>query len=285
MENEYDHGEMVKQFAEEGNGIKVPNDCISIPKAEALFLLRMQVSEAIELAQTVCYTPQEAVELVEHAIRCHDSSPRPPFFSKKKSENGLSQFIHQEIDDLIRFQASCWIKLAKSVSHDAMQAEKHVLEAMKTDIHYDYKRPTDILEIIKEQADALIDSWYYGLHIMCKYGLHTLLSGTKISEMHETLEIGPRGLNQTFTFALHDFDLARQQMLAIVDSWVYGFGRCLQHGINLHPFFKEVHAANMNKRFNDGTFHKRPEDGKIIKPPNWKEPDLIKIVKEQMKQI
>jgi len=40
--------------------------------------------------------------------------------------------------------------------------------------------------------------------------------------------------------------------------------------------FDLVHGANMAKRFPDGKFHKR-EDGKIIKPDGWQEPDIKKL--------
>jgi predicted HAD superfamily Cof-like phosphohydrolase len=48
-------------------------------------------------------------------------------------------------------------------------------------------------------------------------------------------------------------------------------------GNNNMPFnavFDAVHAANMNKKWADGTFHRRLEDGKVIKPDNWQEADL-----------
>jgi predicted HAD superfamily Cof-like phosphohydrolase len=44
--------------------------------------------------------------------------------------------------------------------------------------------------------------------------------------------------------------------------------------------FEEVHRSNMAKRFPDGTFHKR-DDGKVIKPPGWVEPDLRQYVENR----
>jgi hypothetical protein len=46
--------------------------------------------------------------------------------------------------------------------------------------------------------------------------------------------------------------------------------------------FNLVHEANMNKKFPDGTFHKNDE-GKIIKPPNWVEPNVVEEVAEWIK--
>ena len=47
---------------------------------------------------------------------------------------------------------------------------------------------------------------------------------------------------------------------------------------SLDEVFIEVHKANMNKIHPDGTVHRR-EDGKILKPEGWKEPDIISVIK------
>lgn len=54
------------------------------------------------------------------------------------------------------------------------------------------------------------------------------------------------------------------------DSWIFA----QKHNVELNNIFKVVHDANMAKKWPDGKFHKR-EDGKIIKPDGWKEPDII----------
>jgi predicted HAD superfamily Cof-like phosphohydrolase len=48
----------------------------------------------------------------------------------------------------------------------------------------------------------------------------------------------------------------------------------IEHNMPFNAVFDAVHAANMNKRWADGTFHRRPEDGKVIKPDGWQEADL-----------
>jgi len=45
------------------------------------------------------------------------------------------------------------------------------------------------------------------------------------------------------------------------------------HEFDLDSLFNVVHAANMAKRFPDGTFHRR-DDGKVIKPDGWQEADV-----------
>lgn len=44
---------------------------------------------------------------------------------------------------------------------------------------------------------------------------------------------------------------------------------------NLDAAFKLVHEANMKKRFPDGTFHLRKEDGKVLKPPGFQDPVFL----------
>jgi len=67
---------------------------------------------------------------------------------------------------------------------------------------------------------------------------------------------------------------------AMVDMWYYMLNAAAKKGVNLSKIFDVVHTANMAKRFPDGEFHRR-EDGKIIKPPNWKEPDIEAEIKTQ----
>lgn len=69
---------------------------------------------------------------------------------------------------------------------------------------------------------------------------------------------------------------AQADALADIVYYIYDTG-FRYAGYNVSDIVKEVHKANMNKRFPDGTFHRR-EDGKIIKPTGWMEPDLYKIL-------
>ena len=57
---------------------------------------------------------------------------------------------------------------------------------------------------------------------------------------------------------------------------VYGAGHA--YGINLDKCFKEVHASNMSKLGPDGKPIYR-EDGKVLKGPDYREPNLEKFVK------
>ena len=73
--------------------------------------------------------------------------------------------------------------------------------------------------------------------------------------------------------------LGKKSMLEIADALtdilyvVYGAGHAF--GIDLDDCFHEVHSSNMTKLGADG----RPlyrEDGKVMKGPNYREPDLTK---------
>jgi predicted HAD superfamily Cof-like phosphohydrolase len=75
--------------------------------------------------------------------------------------------------------------------------------------------------------------------------------------------------------------LGKKSMLEIADALtdilyvVYGAGHAF--GIDLDECFNEVHRSNMTKLGEDG----RPvyrEDGKVMKGPNYSEPDLLPFV-------
>jgi predicted HAD superfamily Cof-like phosphohydrolase len=75
--------------------------------------------------------------------------------------------------------------------------------------------------------------------------------------------------------------LGRGSLLEVADALtdilyvVYGAGHAF--GIDLDDCFHEVHSSNMTKLGEDG----RPiyrEDGKVMKGPNYREPDLAKYV-------
>jgi len=77
-------------------------------------------------------------------------------------------------------------------------------------------------------------------------------------------------------------ELIAEQADAFVDVYYFMQNAACKKGINLSKIFQVVHKANMNKRFPDGMFHKR-EDGKIIKPLNWEEPNVTKEIINQFK--
>ena len=51
------------------------------------------------------------------------------------------------------------------------------------------------------------------------------------------------------------------------------FGTAQRPGVDLDTAFKIVHRGNMEKIHPDGSYRVR-EDGKILKPEGWKQPDM-----------
>ncbi len=77
-----------------------------------------------------------------------------------------------------------------------------------------------------------------------------------------------------------DSKVIAEQYDAFVDAWYYMLNAAAKKGVNLSSIFNVVHGANMAKRWPDGTFHRRA-DGKVEKPPGWKEPDLVNEINRQ----
>ncbi len=62
-----------------------------------------------------------------------------------------------------------------------------------------------------------------------------------------------------------------EQADALVDAIYYICDTAVRHGLNLDPLFEIVHRANMQKVV-DGHVIRR-EDGKIMKPDCWQDPE------------
>lgn len=70
---------------------------------------------------------------------------------------------------------------------------------------------------------------------------------------------------------------------ALVDSYYYSLNISAKHGANLSKIFNRVHEANMAKRDPEtGKFIRRECDGKVMKPANWKAPDITGEIKDQI---
>jgi predicted HAD superfamily Cof-like phosphohydrolase len=82
---------------------------------------------------------------------------------------------------------------------------------------------------------------------------------------------------------MEESELIAEQADAFTDIKIFMENAACKKGINLSKIFQIVHIANMNKRFPDGTFHRREEDDKIIKPPNWEAPDVTAEIIDQTK--
>jgi predicted HAD superfamily Cof-like phosphohydrolase len=69
-----------------------------------------------------------------------------------------------------------------------------------------------------------------------------------------------------------------EQADALVDIDYYNLNGAAKVGFNEDQVFDAVHEANMNKRSKeDGQFH-RNQEGKVVKPAGWQEPDIKAVV-------
>jgi predicted HAD superfamily Cof-like phosphohydrolase len=73
-----------------------------------------------------------------------------------------------------------------------------------------------------------------------------------------------------------DRDIILAQTDAFVDIVYYILNAVAKNTLPFDEMFAIVHKANNDKRFPDGMFHCR-EDGKVIKPEGWKEPDFSNV--------
>ena len=65
---------------------------------------------------------------------------------------------------------------------------------------------------------------------------------------------------------------------ALTDILYVTYGAGLSYGINLDTCFEEVHNSNMSKLGDDGNPIYR-EDGKVMKGPNYWQPNLEQFIK------
>lgn len=68
---------------------------------------------------------------------------------------------------------------------------------------------------------------------------------------------------------------------AICDLLYVTYGAASALGIDISPFFEEVHRSNMSKLGTDGKPIYR-EDGKVVKPPHWSPPRLGAVLAQQL---
>lgn len=65
---------------------------------------------------------------------------------------------------------------------------------------------------------------------------------------------------------------------ALGDTLYVIYGTGVTMGIDLDPIFREINSSNMSK-----TIGIMRDDGKILKGPNWKPPDLERLIEIQQK--
>lgn len=107
-----------------------------------------------------------------------------------------------------------------------------------------------------------------------------------VSEPVEAKEMFSKILNESKDVAKSEGPkekIIADQVDALVDSYYYSLNACAKKGVNFSKVFNLVHFANMAKRDPETGKFLRREDGKIIKPVGWKEPDIHGEIVKQMK--
>jgi predicted HAD superfamily Cof-like phosphohydrolase len=79
-------------------------------------------------------------------------------------------------------------------------------------------------------------------------------------------------------------ELIGKQADALVDSYYYSLNCAAKKGTNLSKIFQIVHKANMDKRDPETGKFLRRDDGKIIKPKGWQEPNITEEIKRQIRE-
>ena len=64
-----------------------------------------------------------------------------------------------------------------------------------------------------------------------------------------------------------------EQADAMIDLIYFALGTLVEMGVKPEKLFDIVHEANMTKIWSDGKVHRRENDGKVIKPPEWEDPE------------
>ncbi|MFZ1382588.1 MAG: nucleoside triphosphate pyrophosphohydrolase family protein [Scrofimicrobium sp.] len=71
---------------------------------------------------------------------------------------------------------------------------------------------------------------------------------------------------------------------ALADLVYVIYGMALESGIDLDEVLAEVHSSNLSKLMPDGSV-KRREDGKVLKGPNFRQPDVAGVLEERDRAV
>ena len=105
--------------------------------------------------------------------------------------------------------------------------------------------------------------------------LRSRLVAEEAGEFREACETGLHGHPPTKVMV--------EMIDAMCDILYVTYGAACAMGIDLTPYFAEVHRTNMAKLGPDGKPILR-EDGKGLKPPGWEPPDLAGILAKELAQ-
>ena len=144
-------------------------------------------------------------------------------------------------------------------------------------------------------ADAGADLLYviygagltYGMELTCEEAKIPLFELTKSSflvdvDLKELPKLTRRGMEACRKFAeasiKKDLGLIQQALSNLLEFTHAAVCAC---GIDIDPVFQEVQRSNMSKLWPGGEVRRRPEDGKIMKPPTYSPADIKGVLAKQ----
>lgn len=80
-------------------------------------------------------------------------------------------------------------------------------------------------------------------------------------------------------------EIIAAQADAVVDAWYYSCNAFAKKSVDVSRIFNTVHQANMDKRDPKTKKFIKREDGKIIKPKEWKPPDIVSQIAKQRAEL
>jgi predicted HAD superfamily Cof-like phosphohydrolase len=95
---------------------------------------------------------------------------------------------------------------------------------------------------------------------------------TSMDSLANILKSG--GLDADVHAALTDPARAQELLDGDCDVLWVTLGAARAMGSDIDGAYAEVNHKNWDKRFEDGTFHRAPDTGKVLKRPGWTPPDL-----------
>lgn len=126
----------------------------------------------------------------------------------------------------------------------------------------------------KEQVTFIIDMILSELgELAC-----TVMPTSEVLEFMRS-RVGAKDFNASYVAPESEVETIAEQMDALGDLIYYAENAAAKQGVNLYEIRNLIQAANMDK-FRNGVI-RRP-DGKIMKPEDWKEPDIVGEIKKQM---
>lgn len=253
----------VVEFTEGSKRITVPKEPSQMSNEKASFLLKMMLSEIVEIFEVFSETPEEAQLKLRNLI-----SKEFILNLTKNNELILSEKTlpsETECVNLIKNYLFLLFKFASTFSEDPQLT---LLDCLGVDVHTQIKKMDEQDKII-EIFDGLVDAMYYALNVCSLFGIDLDIydqdSGNNILwDKNVCLEKIEREEN-----------IAIKQGLILYNCWTISVNFSKKYGIDLFLMFDAVHDANMDKRDPvTKQFIIRESDGKVLKREGWVEADL-----------